>query len=74
MLRKSEKLCPYCSKETPVTETTCSHCGKELPTRKFQIVPEGTRFGINFRGKIRMHDLEWEDAQEILSILEETDN
>ncbi len=65
-----EKICPSCHKLTSSTEILCKECGKEVPPRRFEIVPEGRKYGILFKGKIRIHDLEMEEAEHLVAYME----
>ncbi len=35
----------------------------------YEIVPDGIKYGIALQGKVVLHDMEWERAQEISEIL-----
>jgi hypothetical protein len=77
----SKNICPFCLKEVVATATWCGDCGRDLPSPKqypfevppkvelYEIVPDGEMFGIALQGKTKIHGLEMENAQSILTAL-----
>ena len=64
-----KKFCPSCAGALPATASRCAHCGKDLRSHTYQIVSDGTRFGIAFKGRVVIHDLELKSALEVASVL-----
>lgn len=76
-----KNTCPVCLKEVLTAATCRGDCGLDLPSNKqypyeiapktelYEIVPEGVMFGIALRGEVKIHDLEMEIAQSILTAL-----
>jgi len=72
-------VCPICTKELLQPTFLCFHCGSDLhgmkPARRnpkaspYEIVPDGSKFGITLRGEIKIHGLELKNAQSLISIL-----
>ncbi len=68
-IEPAEKFCPSCTGALPVIATFCAHCGKDLRKDGYQILSDGSRFGISLKGLIVIHDLELKSALEVASIL-----
>jgi hypothetical protein len=73
-------ICPFCSKKILAAAAWCGSCGRDLPFENrpdkssrqydlYEIVPDGETFGIALSGKIKIHGLELENAQTILTAL-----
>lgn len=63
----TKHLCSSCSTLIPTNGFRCSHCGKKIGLHT--IVPDGSKFGIAVRSKIRIRGLELQRAQELISVL-----
>ena len=74
-----QNVCPFCHNEVVAIATWCGNCGRELPSEDplempsqtvlYEIVPDGSMFGIALRGKIKIRGLEMESAQSIVKAL-----
>ena len=77
-------LCPFCAREIPAGATLCKHCGQDLHSMRlarskaqpkadlYEIVPDGEKFAITFRGEVKIRGLDLADlakAQNIVAIL-----
>ncbi len=77
--------CPFCAREILEAGFLCKHCGKHLhPLRianlkakaiseieHYEIVQDGRQFGIAFMGKVILHAMDKERAQNTAQILNE---
>ncbi len=64
-----EKYCPACAGSLPMIATLCAHCGQDLCNDAYTIVPDGVTFGIAFKDRIVIHELELKEAMEVASIM-----
>ncbi len=74
-------LCPSCNREILTGSFACQHCGQSLRSmrlarsqsgNRYEIIPEGEKFAISFRGEVKVHGLDAEDlaqARGIVAIL-----
>ncbi len=65
----NEKFCPACAGSLPAIANLCAHCGRELRDDVYQIVPDGSNFGISFKDRVVIHELELKEAMEVASIM-----
>ena len=67
------KICPCCNLKVQLNGLPCEpnlHQTKTAkPVHRYEIVADGTRFGIAFKGKVRIHGMELQRAQTTVSIL-----
>jgi|WetSurMetagenome_2_1015567.scaffolds.fasta_scaffold111779_3 hypothetical protein len=77
----SQNICPFCLSEVATAATWCGNCRRDLLSKEqypfvippnvelYEIVPDGEMFGIALRGEIKIHGIEMESAQSILTAL-----
>lgn len=77
------KVCPLCHRAISSTTTWCEHCGRNLPQvrrkrRNYrgrrnpddcEIVADGTKFGIMYRGEIKVRGIGLETARILVEAL-----
>jgi hypothetical protein len=73
--------CPFCAEENPAVASSCEHCGHDLHSMRlarsqaqakndrYEIVPEGEKFAITFRGDIKVHGLDAADLEKAKAVL-----
>jgi hypothetical protein len=67
------KICPSCGYADSSTANLCNFCGKELYPSCYRIVPDGKNFGITLNGSIVYHGLTLTKAQQLMAILNSTE-
>ena len=75
MFQSSKSLCYFCRVELFADASACEKCGRNLRDnldllhQPCSVVPDGSRFGILFKGEIKVHGLSFENAQNLVALM-----
>ncbi len=73
-----DTYCRFCAEEILEEVLPCTHCGRDLvraqaasKAGRYEIVPDGTKFGIALGDEVVLHGMDVERAQSTVKILNE---
>ncbi len=75
MVQSVKAPCHFCYAELSEDGSACEKCARNLLDRvdllhqPCRIVPDGNRFGISYKGEIRIHGLSLENAQTLIALM-----
>ncbi len=67
-----KRICQMCRKTVPLSSTSCDNCGIPFPDGDYAVVTDGMSIGIAFKGKMKLHGMDGDKAQQIAAIMNTT--